>query len=105
VSADKSSLKQKALNELALALVLLFAGLVLLPLAIYLTGQSVFGEYAGAGFSDFFRRMSGEVRDGNPVVWFLILSPYLIVMLIRLTFWGFLKARRAGQIDRKAAGT
>ena len=92
----KKSLKQKFMNELALALSMLFAGLVLLPLAIYLTGQSVFGEYGGAGFPDFYRRLSGDVREGQPVVWFLVLSPYLILMLLRLTIWASLKARRAG---------
>ena len=84
------------MNELALALSLMFVGLVLLPLAVYLTGQSVFGEYGGAGFSDFYRRLSGEVREGRPVVWFLVLSPYLIFMLLRFTFRAFLRARRAG---------
>jgi len=86
---------QKIKNELALALSLLFAGMVLLPLAIYLTGQSVFGEYGGEGFSDFFRRLSGDVREGRPVVWFLVLSPYLIIMLLRLTIRGFLKSKGA----------
>lgn len=83
------------MNELALALMLVFAGMVLLPLSIYLTGRSVFGEYGGAGFSDFFGRLSGELREGRPVVWFLVLSPYLILMLLRFTLWAFQKARRA----------
>ncbi len=82
------------MNELALALMLLFAGMFLLPLTIYLTGQSVFGEYGGAGFSDFYGRLSGELREGRPVVWFLVLSPYLILMLLRFTIWAFLRARR-----------
>lgn len=96
VTADWSPLKRKFLNELALALSLLFAGLVLLPLAIYLTGQAVFGEYGGTGFADFYGRLSAEVREGSPVVWFLVLSPYLILMLLRLTIWAFQKSRRAG---------
>ncbi len=95
MSAESKPIKQKFINELALALMLVFAGMVLLPLSIYLTGQSVFGEYGGAGFSDFFGRLSGELREGRPVVWFLVLSPYLILMLLRLTVWAFLKARRA----------
>ncbi len=74
---------------MALALSFIFAGLVLLPLAIYFTGQSVFGEYGGAGFSDFYGRLSGEIRDGRAVVWFLVLSPYVILMLLRLTIWAF----------------
>ena len=96
MSVEKKPIKQKVMNELTLALSLFFAGLVLLPLAIYLTGQSVFGEYGGHGFSDFFRRLSGEVRNGRLVVWFLVLSPYLVVMLLRLTIWAYLRARRAG---------
>ncbi len=96
MSVENKTIKKRALNELALALTLMFAGLVLLPLAVYLTGQSVFGEYGGAGFSDFYRRLSGEVREGRPVVWFLVLSPYLIFMLLRFTFRAFLRTRRAG---------
>ena len=95
MSVENKQIKQKIINELALALSLMFAGLVLLPLAIYLTGQSVFGEYGGAGFSDFYRHLSGEVRGGRSVVWFLVLSPYLIVILLRLTIWAFLRARQA----------
>lgn len=83
------------MNEMALALMLVFAGMALLPLAIYLTGQSVFGTYGGAGFSDFYGRLSGELRDGSAVVWFLVLSPYLMLMLLRLTIWAFLRVRRA----------
>lgn len=96
MTADRHRLKQRFLNELALALSLLLAGLVLLPLAIYLTGQSVFGEYGGAGFADFYGRISGELREGRPVVWFLVLSPYLILTLLRLTVWAFQKSRAAG---------
>jgi hypothetical protein len=96
VSQEKNPLKQKALNELALALAFIFGGLVLLPLAVYLTGQSVFGEYGGAGFGEFYRQLSGDVRQGKPVVLFLILSPYLILMLMRLTIWAFVRSRRAG---------
>jgi hypothetical protein len=96
VSQEKNPFKQKVLNELALALAFIFGGLVLLPLAIYLTGQSVFGDYGGAGFSDFYRQLSGDVREGRPVVLFLILSPYLILMLMRLTIWAFVRSWRAG---------
>ena len=88
-------IKHKFMNELALALMLLFAGMVLLPFSVYLTGQLVFGEYGGAGFSDFFGRLSGELREGRPVVWFLVLSPYLILIVFRFTIWAFLRVRQA----------
>lgn len=95
MTGDWTPLKRKILNELALALTFLFAGLVLLPLAIYLTGESVFGEYGGAGFVDFFGRISSDIREGRPVVWFLVLSPYLILISLRLTIWAFLRSKRA----------
>ena len=43
----KSELKQIALKELALFLVLLFFGFVLVPVAIYLVGQNVLGQFGG----------------------------------------------------------
>ncbi len=95
MSVEKKPFKQKALNEMALALSFIFVGLVLLPLAIYFTGRSVFGEYGGAGFWDFYGRLSGEIRDGRPVVWFLVLTPYLILMLLRLTIWAFRRSSHA----------
>lgn len=78
---------------------MLFAGLFLLPLSIYLVGESVFGEYSGAGFAGFYGRMHHEIRDGQPVVWFLVLSPYIIWQLLRLTFWGYRVAARQGKPD------
>lgn len=90
-------LKSIALKESALLLVLLFAGLFLLPLSIYLVGESVFGEYSGAGFAGFYARMHHEIRDGQPVVWFLVLSPYIIWQLLRLTFWGYRRAARRAE--------
>lgn len=77
--------KQRLLRELALFLGLVFVGLILLPFAIYLVGGTVFGEYEGQGFSDFFSTLSGRVRNGETVAWFLILSPYLGWQVLRLT--------------------
>ena len=93
-AVEEKLIKQKVMTELALALTLVFAGLVLLPLAIYLTGQSVFGEYGGAGISDFYRRLTGDVREGRGLVWFLVLSPYMILTLLRLTLWAYRRAKR-----------
>ena len=86
--------KRTAVRELALFLVLFFAGLVILPILIYLVGQSLFGEYRGFGFSDFYQSLHGELRAGEPVVWFLMLSPYIAWQLLRLTTYGF---RRVGK--------
>jgi hypothetical protein len=73
--------------------VLLVAGLVILPVSIYLVGQAVFGEYGAGGLGDFYVHLLGKFMSGEPVVWFLLLSPYLLWQLCRLTIWGF---RRLG---------
>jgi hypothetical protein len=86
---NKPRIKRVALREIALFLGLLFFGLVILPIGIYLVGGEVFGSYAGAGFGDFFGALSGKIRSGEAVAWFLVLSPYIGVQIIRLTMLGW----------------
>lgn len=76
-------------RESVLFLWLLVAGLFLLPLAIYLIGRALFGEYGGTGFSAFYATLHSELRSGSPSVWFLVLSPYLVWQLLRLTIRAF----------------
>ena len=78
---------------------LLFAllGLFFLPLAIYFVGDSVFGDYAGNGFNSFYGNLHGELREGQPVVIFLLFSPYLVWLLLRLTVWGFRRSLAKGR--------
>lgn len=78
-------LRQIATKEIALLSSLLFVGLILVPIAIFFVGQTVFGAYAGVGYSDFFATLSGKVRSGDFVAWLLILSPYLGWQCLRLT--------------------
>lgn len=73
---------------------LLFVGLVILPISIYVVGRSIFGEYGGGGVGDFYSGLLGEFLSGQPTVWFLLLSPYLLWQLGRLTIHGF---RRVGR--------
>ena len=87
------SFKSTATKEIALLLCLLLVGLLLVPIAIYVVGERIFGEYGGAGFMAFYGDLHGEIRAGDPVVWFLVLSPYLVWQLFRLTVWSF---RRIG---------
>lgn len=74
----------------------LLFGLLVLPIAIYLVGDSVFGDYGGAGFGAFYGEIHRHIRDGDPVVWFLVLSPYLLWQSVRLTFRLFHIAGRDG---------
>ena len=64
-------------REFALFVALFFVGFVLMPVAIFWVGQSIFGEYGGVGYGDFFGRISEKIRSGDRVAWFLVLSPYL----------------------------
>ena len=86
------TLKQVALKEAALFFGLLFFGFVLMPIAIYLMGQAIFGDYGGYGYADFFGTLSGKIRSGEPVAWFLVLSPYLAWQALRLTAYGWRSA-------------
>ena len=93
-AASLDKMKQSAIRELKLFGVLLGLGLLLLPSVIYLVGNFVFGEYGGSGLIGFYGTLLGSVAIAEPVVVFLVLSPYLVWQLARLTMWGF---RRASQ--------
>ena len=94
------SLKKTAAKESAVFLGLLFFGLLILPFAVYIVGKSVFGEYGGTGFSAFYGKLNSAIWDGEPAVLFLVLSPYLIWQLTRLTIRGFRLTRRRRQQAR-----
>ena len=89
MTLNPDSLKKTATKESALFLCLLFAGLVILPLAVYMVGKSVFGEYGGSGFSAFYGMLHSDLWDGEPAVLFLALAPYVIWQLTRFAIWGF----------------
>jgi hypothetical protein len=56
------SRKEVLRKEAALMLVLLFFGLALLPVAIFLVGQNVFGHYGGYGYGHFFGELIATRR-------------------------------------------
>ena len=91
------SLKKTVTKESALFLSLLLFGLLILPFAVYIVGKSVFGEYGGTGFSAFYGTLHSAIWDGEPAVLFLVLSPYLIWQLTRLTTWGLRWTAQHGQ--------
>jgi len=85
VSDKPSVFKNVIRKEVGLLAGLLFFGLVLLPIAIYWVGQSIFGAYGGHGYSEFFGTISEKIRAGDRVAWFLVLAPYLAWQCLRLT--------------------
>lgn len=89
-----STIKTTLTREIALFLVLLFVGIVVAPLGIYLAGQQIFGEFGGYGYADFFGTLSAKIRHGEPVAWFFVLAPYLLWQTLRLTRYGWRRSRR-----------
>jgi hypothetical protein len=87
-------MKNSFAKEAAWLAILLSAGLVILPLSIYVVGNAVFGEYGAGTLGDFYIDLLGKFMGGEPAVWFLLLSPYLLWQLSRLTVWAF---RRTGR--------
>lgn len=76
-------------REAVLFLWLFLAGLFLLPVIIYLIGNALFGEFGGGGFMAFYGMLHTELRGGETAVWFLILSPYIVWQILRLTWNAF----------------
>jgi uncharacterized membrane protein len=94
VTTLKNQKNTPARRESILFLATLLFGLFFLPAAIYLVGQAVFGEYSGTGIAEFYGRIYSGLGTGDGVIWFLILSLYLGVQMLRLTIWLFRRNRR-----------
>lgn len=89
VADNRSALVKAFRKEAGLLVVFLFLGLIVMPVAIYVVGQSLFGEYGGRGYGQFFGELSGRVRSGDGAAWFLVLSPYLGWQTLRLILYGW----------------
>lgn len=90
-----ATLRHRITRETALFVGLFFAGFVLLPIAVWLVGDALFGDYGAAGYPGFFSQLSAKIREGDGVAWFLVLSPYLGVSVLRLMRWAW---RQAGKL-------
>lgn len=91
----QSSLRHRITRETALFVGLLFVGLALLPVAVWLVGDAVFGSYGGAGYKGYYSQLSAKIREGDVVAWFFVLAPYLGASVLRLMAWGW---RQAGKV-------
>lgn len=89
MSDKRSPLRDILKKEAALFLGLLFCGLVLVPLGVWLVGGAVFGPYGGEGYADFFATLGTKIRMGDRVAWFLVLSPWLAWQCARLVAFGW----------------
>lgn len=78
-AASRSRLK----NEVILFATLAAFGVLLLPAAIFMVGKAVFGSYGGGGYIEFHGDLLGRLLAVDAAALFLVLSPYLLVQLLR----------------------
>jgi len=73
-------------RELILAGILIAVGALLLPVAIYFTGQVLLGPYSdeGHGLGRLYADIFGDLAGGFLPAWLLVLSPWLAIQLLRL---------------------
>ena len=84
---QRPGIRRRLQREAILFSALFFGGLLLLPLAIYVVGKAVFGDYGGGDFFDFFVALHARLWQGDLTALFLMLSPYLLLQLLRLTIY------------------
>lgn len=89
LAENPSALAKIVRKEAGLFVGFLFLGLVMMPVAVYFIGQGIFGDYGGHGYGEFFAGLSGRIRSGDGVAWFLVLSPYLGWQSLRLMLFGW----------------
>lgn len=88
-------------KELLIFGVLLFVGLLVLPLCVYIVGQSFIGEYSpDAGASGLLMAIWSDLAGLAPAAWLLVLSPWLVIQATRLG----IRMWRAPHADSHAAG-
>lgn len=85
--------KKRLIHELYLFAILLFIGYIVLPVAIYFVGGAVFGAYED-GYAAFFAGLTRNLAGLSGVYWFLVLSPWLSVQTLRLTWFGLRRLKR-----------
>jgi len=90
-AAAPSAAPSRGRRELMILVILLAAGLFLVPLLIYAVGAGVLGPYTDGGpfalLVDFF----AGLRSGSLVYWGVVVGPYVLVMLAR-GFWQIMRS-------------
>ncbi|MBT7274945.1 MAG: hypothetical protein HN886_00630 [Woeseiaceae bacterium] len=64
----------------------LLAGLFILPFIFFAINDFIFGKYAGEGFTGYYIEYFKMLRGGSLAAWFISLSPYLVYVIIKITF-------------------
>jgi hypothetical protein len=81
-------------RELVLAAALIGFGLLVLPFAIYVVGRQLLGEYgADSGAMALAESIWLDLLALRSPAWLLVLSPYVIVQVVRWV-WGLWRPKR-----------
>lgn len=84
-------------RELIYAASGLGTGLIVLPALIYIVGVLLLGPYAGGqSLGAFYGAFYGNLAHGVARTWFVALSPYLAICVVRLSFKRGLLGGRKG---------
>lgn len=74
--------------EIALLLIVLAAGLWLVPALVYLTGDAVLGAYGdNLSMSRFYLDLFAMLVQGSSLAWLLVCAPCLTLILLRMFIW------------------
>jgi hypothetical protein len=76
----------RSLKEALIALGLIAFGLICLPGMVYFVGSRIIGEYE-LGILGLYEATADALASGSLAAWFLILSPFFVVQLWRLSRW------------------
>ncbi len=92
---QQGRLHNRLLQESLVTLVLLALGALALPLSVYYVGTAFFGPYEGGTGSvgSFLGALFASLAVGDRGAWLLVLSPLLVITLLRLAR-GLLRPRR-----------
>ncbi|HEY5623263.1 MAG TPA: hypothetical protein VIV14_05845 [Gammaproteobacteria bacterium] len=72
-------------KEIFIGLILLGFGFFALPAIVYSVGIRIVGDYGAEGGVDtLMSHVRSDLAAGNIFAWLLVLSPYVIVQLLRL---------------------
>ena len=87
-------------KELLIFGALFFVGLLVLPICVYVVGQSFIGEYSPeAGAAGLLTAIWADLAAFAPAAWLLVLSPWLVIQLVRVA----IRLWRAPAADTGAA--
>ncbi|MGI9263795.1 MAG: hypothetical protein ACR2QU_02625 [Gammaproteobacteria bacterium] len=96
-------------KELTIFSIMVAIGLVVLPFAVFKTGEILLGEYSseGQGIGHLYGDILRGLSAGDWTAWLLVLGPWLGIMLLRTLWWPLVHTKWIGKRrhqDQSASG-